>query len=159
MKQRNLIGFLLSMGLIAAALFLQAWKHLNPCPLCIMQRIAFMSIAVLFLIFLCLPTRYWLNKIHAVLLLIAAGSGLAIALRQVYLQHLPADKVPGCGPGLNYLVQNFPLHQVAAMVLQGSGECAIVDWQFLGLSMAGWSALWLAFFCLWAIKQLFEKNL
>lgn len=155
MRLRNFIGFILTLGLIIAALVLQVVAHLKPCPLCIMQRVAFMAIAAIFLLFCILPVRDWLTRLQGFLLTVAAGSGLAIALRQVYLQHLPAGDAPACGPGLDYLFQNLPWHQALAMVFQGSGECAVVDWRFLGLSMAAWSALWLAFFCLWGLVWLF----
>jgi disulfide bond formation protein DsbB len=155
MRLKNLIGFLLSLGLILAALFFQYYQHLNPCPLCILQRVAFIGVALLFLIFLILPVKKWLIRLHAVLMFLMAGSGLAVAIRQIYLQHLPKDQVPGCGPGLNYLIQNLPLNDALLKVFQGSGECAAVDWRFLGLSMAAWSAIWLAVFVVWAVKQFF----
>ncbi|MCD6047772.1 MAG: disulfide bond formation protein DsbB [Gammaproteobacteria bacterium] len=155
MRLKNLMGFLLSFGLILAALFFQYYQHLNPCPLCILQRLAFMGVALLFLIFLIFPAKKWLIRLQAVLMFLVAGGGLAVAIRQVYLQHLPKDQVPGCGPGLNYLIQNLPLNDALLKIFQGSGECAVVDWRFLGLSMASWSAIWLAVFVVWAIKQFF----
>lgn len=158
MRLKNLFGFILVIALIAAALILQYWKHLNPCPLCIMQRVAFIVLAAIFLIFTILPQRVWLTRLQGVLTLLSAGSGLGVALRQLYLQHLPPGQAPSCGPGLDYLLQSFPLHQVVAMVLQGSGECAVVDWRFLGLSMAGWSAIWLLAFLGWAFTLIFVRK-
>lgn len=140
-RQLNLFAFLATILMIFSALALQVWYHLNPCPLCILQRVAFMLLAVLFLIAAILPQFarrfYWQPS----LIIIVSLSGLGVALRQLWLQHLPAGMAPSCGPGLNYLLENFPLSQVTHMVLWGSGECAIVDWRFLGLSMAGWSAI------------------
>ena len=149
MKQKNWIGFVLTALLIAAALGLQVIEHLKPCPLCIMQRVAFMLIGLLFLVFALLPKRMMFQRIHAILLTLVSAAGFVVAVRQIYLQHLPADQVPACGPGLDYLVQTFSLPQALAMVFQGSGECAVVDWRFLGFSMAVWSAVWLLFFCIW----------
>jgi len=76
---------------------------------------------------------------YAIGTLLFAAGGAAIASRQVWLQHLPADKVPACGPGLFFMLENFPLAQTLKRLFSGSGECAVVDWTFLGLSIAEWS--------------------
>jgi disulfide bond formation protein DsbB len=83
-------------------------------------------------------------------LLFALG-GLATAARQVWLQHLPADKVPQCGPDLDFMVSNFPLGKTLSMLLQGSGQCAEVKWTFLGLSIAEWSLAWFALLAAYAV--------
>src|SRR5690606_33616975 len=77
---------------------------------------------------------------------LVALTGGAISARQVWLQHLPADKVPECGPGLDYMLEAFPLSEALKMILSGSGECAEVDWTFLGFSIAEWSLLWFLIF-------------
>lgn len=159
MRLKNLFGFFIVISLIFAALILQYFKHLNPCPLCIMQRIAFIVLAFLFLVFTILPQRLYLLRLQGALIFLSSAAGLGVAIRQLYLQHLPAGEAPACGPGLDYLLQTFPLHQVFTMVLQGSGECAVVDWRFLGLSMAAWSAVWLAVFAVWGVLLIFKKFL
>lgn len=156
---KNWLGFILTIGLIALALRLQVTLHLKPCPLCIMQRVAFMGVALLFFIFAFLPKRIAFLRTQGFLLIVMAGIGCVIAARQIYLQHLPADQVPACGPGLNYLLQTFSLPQVVSMIFQGSGECAVVDWRFFGLSMASWSFLWLLFFSMWGVCLIRKKGL
>jgi disulfide bond formation protein DsbB len=79
---------------------------------------------------------------------VAALGGAGIAARHVWLQHLPPDKVPDCGPGLDYMLDAFPISKALKMVFTGSGECAKVDWQFLGLSMPEWTLAWFAIFAL-----------
>src|SRR5690606_23123497 len=74
--------------------------------------------------------------------LLGAGAGVSIAGRHIWLQSLPADQVPACGPGLEYMLNAFPLQDVLAKVFRGSGECAKIDWSFLGLSMPGWTLVW-----------------
>ena len=81
----------------------------------------------------------------------AALVGGAIAARHVWLQHLPADKVPDCGPGLDYMLDAFPISKALRLEFTGSGECAKVDWQFLGLSMPEWTLAWFAIFALGSI--------
>ena len=78
----------------------------------------------------------------AVLLALAALAGAAVAARHVYLQNLPPDQVPECGPGLDYMLDVFPLGETLSMVFTGSGECAEVTWRFLGLSMPTWVLIW-----------------
>jgi len=92
------------------------------------------------------------TAVYSALVVLFALGGAATAGRQVWLQHLPADKVPQCGPDLFFMLENFPLSRTLAKVFYGSGECAAVDWKFLGLSIAGWALVWfsaLALYALW----------
>jgi disulfide bond formation protein DsbB len=84
-------------------------------------------------------------------LFLVAGIGAAIATRHVWLQNLPKDRIPECGPGLEYMLRKFPLTQALEKILTGSGECAEVGWKFLGLSIAGWSLAWFVIFGIFAI--------
>jgi disulfide bond formation protein DsbB len=87
--------------------------------------------------------------VYAVLILLAGLLGASVAARHVWIQNLPADQVPDCGPGLDYMLEVFPVTETLQMVLSGSGECAEISWSFLSLSMPAWALLWfvgLAFF-------------
>ena len=90
---------------------------------------------------------------YGILGAVCALAGAAVSARHVWLQNLPADLVPECGPGLDYMLDVFPLTEALTLVFQGSGECANVQWSFLGLSMPAWVLVWcvaLALFALWA---------
>lgn len=135
-------GFLICAALLGFALYLQYVEHQDPCPLCILQRVAFIAMMALFLVgALHGPARRG-AIVYSTLLFIVAGIGGAIAGRQVWLQHLPADRVPACGPGLDYMLQSFPLTKALEKIFAGSGECAEAGWRFLGLTIAGWSLVW-----------------
>lgn len=136
------LGFLACAGLIAFALYLQYYEYQNPCPLCILQRVAFMALAAIFLVAALHGPGRAGAIVYGALLLVTAGIGAAIATRHVWLQHLPRDQVPECGPGLEYLLNRFPLTQALGRILSGSGECAEAGWTFLGLTIAGWSLVW-----------------
>lgn len=128
-------------GAIAFALFAQYQLGLEPCPMCIMQRVAVMALGLLAgLAALHNPGRSG-AMVWGGLTSVAALAGAGVALRQVWLQHLPADQVPSCGPGLDFMLETLPLRDVLSRVLAGDGQCAIVDWRLFGLSMAGWSAV------------------
>jgi disulfide bond formation protein DsbB len=136
------IALLVCLGLLAFALYLQYVEHQEPCPLCILQRIAFFAMmVVLFVGAVHGPARRG-AMVYSAIVVIVALVGAAIAGRHVWLQHLPASMVPACGPGLGYMLERFPLSQALQKVLAGSGECAEVGWTFLGLSIAGWSLVW-----------------
>jgi protein dithiol:quinone oxidoreductase len=136
------LGFLVCAGLIAFALYLQYFQNEEPCPLCIFQRVAFMALGLVFLIAaLHAPARTG-AKVYGGLLLVVAAVGGAIATRHVWLQNLPKDMVPACGPDLEYMMKRFPFWEVLSKVLSGSGQCAEVSWTFLGLSIAAWSLTW-----------------
>ena len=132
----NLLALAACFVALGFALYLQHVVGLEPCPLCILQRVAvFAAMGVLVLAIAHNPGRLG-QRIYAVLGALAAIAGLGVAGRHVWLQYLPADQVPACGPGLEYMIDVFPMQDVVQMVLRGSGECAVVDWTFLGFSLA-----------------------
>lgn len=139
-------------ALLAYGYHLQYAQGLEPCPLCMIQRAFFYALMAVFIIAaLHRPGRVG-TAVYCALVVVFATGGAVTAGRQVWLQHLPADKVPQCGPDLFFMLQNFPLSRTFAKVFYGSGECAAVDWKFLGLSIAGWALVWfsvLALFALW----------
>ena len=135
--------------LLAFAYYLQYVQHLEPCPLCYVQRWGFYAMLAVFVVAAMHGRR---ALIYGCLVTLFAAGGLSAAIRQVWLQHLPADKVPQCGPDLIFMLKNFPLGDTLSNLIQGSGECAKVDWTFLGLSIAEWSLGWfvaLAAYALW----------
>ncbi len=134
----NLAGFLFCAGLMAYALYAQYVLQLDPCPLCIFQRVAVIILGCVFLLAAVHNPGRSGRLSYAVLLLLAGGAGIFVAGRHVWLQNLPPDKVPACGPGLDFMLESFPALEVLEMVLTGSGECATVDWSLLGMSMPAW---------------------
>lgn len=128
--------------MMAFALYAEHWLLLEPCPLCVFQRIAVIAIGIVFLVMaLHNPSSGWARRGYLALLGMAAAGGAAVAGRHVWLQHLPPDKVPSCGPGLGYMLDTFPFADALKMVFSGSGECASVSWSLLGLSMPEWVLL------------------
>ncbi len=134
-----LLGFLLCAGLMGWAFWLQYGQGLEPCPLCMFQRVAVSVIGVVFLVALIHNPLRFGAAVYAGLILLAAGTGAALASRQVWLQSLPKDQVPACGMGISYMMDTMPFLDVITKVFAGSGECADKAWVFLGLSIAGWT--------------------
>jgi disulfide bond formation protein DsbB len=135
----NVMAFLACAGMMAFALFVQHVLLMEPCPLCVLQRVAVIGAGIAFLLLaLHDPRAGWARRIYMSLLGLFALGGLVVAGRHVWLQHLPPDKVPSCGPGLGYMLDNFPFADALKMVFTGSGECAVIDWSLLGISMPGW---------------------
>lgn len=137
----NFGGFAFCAGVLCFAYYLQFYKGLEPCPLCILQRVAYIATGLIFLIAAIHNARRIMSRIYAVLIAAAGLTGAGIAARHVWIQHLPPDQVPECGPGLDYMLEVFPLSQALKMAFTGSGECAEVVWTFLGLSVPEWSLL------------------
>ena len=136
--------FLACAGLIAFALYLQEEKGLDPCPLCILQRYAFVVIGLVALAgAIHGPRRGLALKVYAILLALLALAGGGTATRQSWLQHNPPKSV-SCGADLEGLLENLPLTQAVPKIFAGSGDCAIVTWRFLGLSIAEWALVWFA---------------
>jgi disulfide bond formation protein DsbB len=137
-RRGNLLGFLACACLLAYALFAQYVLHLEPCPLCIFQRIGIFGLGALFLIAALHEPAAFGRRVYAVLLSLAALATIGVALRHLYIQSLPPDAVPACGASLDFMLRVFSLSEVLVKVLTGDGECAKVTWEFLGLAMPAW---------------------
>ena len=135
-------GAAICAALLGFGLYLQHAAGQEPCPLCIFQRVAFIALGLVFLVAALHGPGKTGAMVYAVLGGICAVAGAGLASRHVWLQHLPADQVPACGPGLSYMLEQFPLMRMLQSVLAGSGECAEAGWKFLGLTIAGWSLIW-----------------
>ncbi len=145
-----LLGFLLSLALFGIAMYMQHVMLLEPCPLCILQRMAVMVAGVLFLLAFLFNPGHAGSKFFSSLIGLSVIAGGAVSARHIWLQNLPPEAVPSCGPGFDFIVGNFPLTDAFKMIFSGSGECAEVSWQFLGLTIPAWTLiaflilLWLA---------------
>ena len=128
-----------SLGLIGAALVLQHFVGLDPCPLCIFQRIAYFAVALFALLAASLSPRAS-SRWAGGLVLLSALTGVGIAGWHVWLQLNPQGM--SCGPGLATMLENFPLTEVLPKVFRGSGDCSESAWTLLGLTIADWSLLW-----------------
>jgi disulfide bond formation protein DsbB len=138
----NSSGLAAVIGLMSYALYAQHVLRLEACPLCIFQRIAMIAVGAVFALAALHAPRGAGARVYAVLGVLAALTGAGISAWHVRLQNLPPDAVPACGPGLDYMLDAFPLADTLKMVFTGSGECAEVNWAFLGLSMPGWVLVW-----------------
>jgi disulfide bond formation protein DsbB len=148
----NFWAFAACAGLLGYAYYCQYFLHLDPCPLCIFQRIGVFALGVVFLLAAAQDPVNWGRRVYAVLVALAALATAGVAVRHLYIQSLPPDAVPSCGASLAYMMKIFSLNEVLVKVLTGSGECARITWRFLGLSMPGWvliAALALGLFGLW----------
>jgi disulfide bond formation protein DsbB len=136
-----LLGLLACVALLGYALYAQFVLQLEPCPLCIFQRIGIAAVGVLFLLAAIHSPRGRGALGYGGLIALAALATMGIAARHIYIQHLPEGAVPACGAGLDYLFKVFPVVDVIRKVLTGSGECAKITWTFLTLSMPTWVLL------------------
>ena len=135
-----LAGFLICAALMAYAFYLQYALDMEPCPLCMFQRVALSAMGGLFLIAaLHGPGRAGAWG-YALVQLVVGGIGIALASRHLYIQSLPPDQVPACGMGIGYMLDTLPLGDVIMRTLKGSGECAHVD-LVLGLSIPAWTLI------------------
>ena len=144
----NFAGFLACCGMMGFALYAQHVLLLDPCPLCVFQRIATILLGLVFLGAAIHDPGKLGGRIYAGLVLLTAGFGVGVASWHVYLQNLPTDSVPSCGPGFEYIMENFALFDALSMIFQGSGECAEVVWRLLGLSMPTWVIIGLGGLCI-----------
>ena len=134
----NLAGFLACAGMMGFALYAQYVLLLDPCPLCVFQRVATISLGVVFLVAAIHDPGRIGARVYAALIVLTAGFGVGVASWHVHLQNLPTEEVPGCGPGFEYIMDNFALFDALSMIFKGSGECADVLWRLFGLSMPSW---------------------
>ncbi len=155
----NALLVLASLIGISFALYLEHVQGLNPCPLCIFQRVGLIFMGIFALVALIHnPKQLWLRRTYSLLSTLAVAWSVGVAARQVWLQHLPPEKVPACGPGLDYLLDALPFKAVLQEVLSGSGECAEIDWTFLGQSLAVWSLVFFSVLLLINLWQLLRRS-
>jgi disulfide bond formation protein DsbB len=151
-RQGNLLGFAVALGLLAYAYYAQVVLHLEPCPLCIFQRVGVFAIGLMFLIAAVHDPVGWGRRVYASLLALSALATIGVAIRHLYIQSLPEGSVPACGASLDFMLKVFSLGEVLVKVLTGSGECAKVTWTLLGLAMPAWvliAALALGAYGIW----------
>lgn len=151
-------GVAFCLALLGTALYFQHVMGLDPCPLCIIQRIFVIAIGAVMLVAAAHNPRHLGRRVYGGLITVFAVLGIAVAGRQVWLQNLPPDQVPACGPGLEYLLQTFPLTEALKLVFQGSGECAEVQWTFLGLSIPGWTLVMFTGLAVFGLLLLFSPR-
>ncbi|MFA6985265.1 MAG: disulfide bond formation protein B [Arenimonas sp.] len=159
-RSQCVFAFLVCSSLLAYSVFAQYGQLFEPCPLCIFQRVAMAATALVALAgALHSPKSATGRRVYGVLAFLTAGTGAAIAARHVWLQHLPPDQVPACGPGLSFMLESMPSYlDVVRKVLHGSGECAKVDWTLLGFSMPEWTLLCFLVLATGALAAGFKKR-
>lgn len=160
-RNTHLVIFIGCVGLILTALFMQYSMGLPPCPLCITQRVFVILVGLIALIAAIHNPPKLGQVIYGLLGIGAAATGGGVSLRQVWLQSLPEDQVPACGPGLEYMFSNFPLIEALDLLFRGDGNCAEVSWSLFGLSIPAWTAVAFAGligFNLWQIVRRQESR-
>ena len=157
-RQSYTIILVSTIGLMSYGLYTQYFQGLEPCPLCMTQRFFYCLIGAFALLGLIHNPQPIGNKSYGGLMAISAAGGIATAGRQVWMQHLPPEQVPACGPSLEYMLESFPFAQTLKMLFMGDGNCAEVIWSFLGLSMGEWSLLWFIGFFIASIWHILRKS-
>lgn len=152
-----LVGFAICAGLLGFALYAEYAMGMTPCPLCVFQRIGFVVMGVFFLIGGLHAPRGRSRWAYTGLVLAGAVGGILSAGRHLWLQSLPADQVPSCGPGLGYMLDAFPLSKMLKLVFTGSGECAAVE-PILGLPMPAWSLFWFVLLAVLAVVATWRRR-
>jgi disulfide bond formation protein DsbB len=149
----------ISVGIMfASALTLQHVLHQEPCSLCMIQRLIFIAIGVTFFVAALHNPKRIAARVYSGLILLFVLTGLAVASRHVWIQHLPKDQVPACGPGLEFMLKNFPLGEVWQELMHGSGDCAAKGWTFLTLGIPEMSLLSYLMLGTWAALLLFRAR-
>ncbi|KTC85120.1 disulfide bond formation protein B [Legionella brunensis] len=156
-KYGQIVLVLFSLFVLASSYYFQYVKGLQPCPLCLMQRLC------VFLLLLIGFIGFWsdylkTSKLLAILQIVAALGGLFFAGRQLWLQSLPSGQAPACMPELDVLLRYFPWRDVLHALFWGAGDCAEVSWKWLGLSMPAWAALYFFFMFVVGCLILYQRR-
>lgn len=145
-----LVTFLLAYGY-----YLEFVEGLAPCPLCSIQRLCYLMIGLISLMAIIHKPGNFGYAVYTYTCIFFSSAGCIVSGRQVWLQHLPPDKLPECGPDLTYLLEVYGLAESIGAIFKGTGDCATVKWEFLTLSIAEWSLLWfLVLTTLYVISQI-----
>lgn len=148
---------LVVVGLLAFGLYLQHVVGLTPCPMCIMQRYAFVIVALIGFLAAAHGSTGTGRRLWGGLIAVVAIAGIGVAARQSWIQRYPPE-IPECGPGLEYLLESFPLTELLPMIFQGEGECTAIDWSLFGLSIANWSFVCFAAVIIFSLCIIFGRT-
>jgi disulfide bond formation protein DsbB len=152
-------GLLLAVASMAFAVgYLQMVEYLEPCPLCVLDRAVVIGLGVVFLLALLHNPRKTGRRIYAALATVLSITGIAICWRHIWLQNLPPDQVPECGAGFWYMLDSMPFAQFLDTILNGSGECADIQWQFLGFSIPEWTLVLFVVFLGLSLLLFFSRS-
>lgn len=151
-RMGNFAGFLACAGMLAFGYYIQFAVGLEPCPLCILQRIMLLATGIAFLVAaIHHPARGAGAAIYAGVIVLCAAAGAALAARHTWIQHLPEDQRPACGPSLDFMLSTFGPVKALGRILRGSGECGLVDWTLLSFSIPEWTLAAFLGFAGWAV--------
>jgi disulfide bond formation protein DsbB len=153
-----LAGSIVVAILFAAALYLEYVLRQEPCPLCMIQRVIFIAIGIVFFVAALHNPKRIATFVYGGLISLLALTGVAVAGRHIWILHLPKDQVPACGPGLEFMLQNFPMADVWQELMHGSGECAAKGWTFLTLGIPEWSLVSYVLLGTWAVLLMFRPK-
>jgi disulfide bond formation protein DsbB len=157
-RQINLLGLVTCVAAMLFAVgFLQNHLELEPCPLCVITRIIVITMAIIFFLGLVHNPKQAGQRVYGSLNLLTAFVGFGVQLRHIWLQNLPSDQVPACGPGLEFLLQTQPVFSALRTVFEGSGDCAEISWTFMGLTIPMQSALLFGFLLMLVVLQLKKR--
>ena len=148
------LGVILIALFLGSAFYLQTYKGINPCPLCLLQRIAMSVLGIIFILGTIVKFKKYGNLFLSVLGLLASGLGLLFAGRQVWLQILPPSSSGDCSASLSYIFNVLSIKEAFMQVWQGGMECSQTGWQFLHLSLAAWSLIGFAILFLLVLLQI-----
>lgn len=150
--------FIACVALLATAYVFEYMFYMDPCPLCIMQRIAVLLVGIAGLLGFLLARNQIARMASGIFMVLSALLGVGVAGRHVWIQSLPADQVPTCGPSLEYMVDTLPWAEVLTVMLRGNGNCADSHWAFLGLSMPQWVLVWFVGFAVVGVYLVIKKG-
>lgn len=150
-RRLYLAGAIVVVLMFASALYLQYVLRQEPCPLCMVQRVIFITIGIIFFIAALHNPRHIGARVYSGLIALLSLSGIGVASRHIWIQHLPKDQVPACGPGLDFMLENFPMSEVWQELMHGSGECAAKGWTFLTLGIPEWALVSYVLLGVWAL--------
>ena len=158
-RMLNFLGaFVCGALLLIAVFYFQNYLGLEPCYLCVTQRVFVALTGIIFLASALHNPSFYGNKIYAGLGLLSSVTGAYFSAKQLWLQSLPEENIPSCGPPVEYLFDAFTMSVVLAMLLRGDGNCAKVQWEFLSISMPGWVLISFIILSLLGLYQLLRKN-
>ncbi len=145
-------------SMLFAVIYLQQTLGLEPCPLCIIDRILVVTLGVIFFAALIHNPGSTGRKIYATLAALTALAGIGVNIRHIWLQNLPKDAIPSCAPDLDYMLETLSLNETLSIIFNTSGECADIQWTFLGLTIPEQTLLVFVGFLGLSLIQLFRRS-
>lgn len=158
LRKLSILGFSICASVLIGAVIIERFYAVAPCPMCMLQRIVFACLGIIFLIGSLVTFKSILRYFYSISILFFAAIGFAIAIKQFWLQYFAPPQHVSCSASLERLIELYPILDALKIALHGSPECAKIDFTVFTISIAGWSVIIFGLFLILTLYTIYMQK-